>query len=993
VDSARRAASLADRNEALAHGYFRKAWAAGRAAEALQWLDERFKRLGRLSPEPAQTLVLAHDHLAGTSSAKAVLETALTLRPEDAALRLFAARQFAEWNETPRAGALLAEVRAPASPAAWARTAAHLARRRGDLAEALGHWRKVLETEPLAHDAIQQAADLARLTDGLDGEAAFYTAAVARFPRYIPLRQFQIGAARRRGPAAAEPLLRELLAEAPANAWAWRELADVLIGLGRLDEANAALDAAAPLDPRAPALAVIRGEAMARAGLRAEARTEYRKALAFDIDHTYAMQALLNACDGGVERREAVRFLRTELARQSSTGTGILQFAGLARAFLEPRELFAVLSEAHAARPDLWHAWSVLIGQTAAINAMVDALDLAHRATARFPLAARLWVDLANVHHARAEREEQITALRRALEIEPAWGWAARELSDALVQANRFAEAEAVLSEALRRNPDDAATQIGLAHLLELQGRNAAALDALAQAARRAPGNDAAWDRLVRLAPAGGRPELPLQLAEELVGRRPGEAESWFRLSATLVAPADQPRSLEALDRALALNPRYEAAHFRRAMLLADQAKWDLALQACHPPVYGERPPPALMGGEALIQARRGDRGEAIHLMNLALAADPAMEWGWRRIAEWLHAEKRFDETAEAAERLTRLSPGDPVSFGFLASVRLKKGDRPGALEAFTRAFELRSDYDYAGRNLILMRLEDGQPDAAQRIFERLAPHLDVGPRAALQIKLACARSAQEDVLQVLRQLCATPAETALDANAVLDALREATKCAAAEPVLRQALLGGPVHPEIGALWVHVAHIPNIGVRRPLRRLDPATLVAKRAWAEWLNLEAGRIAEDRPRSAFEAGFFINIWRREWFNAAFRKRRSVWCDDDGIWSSVARILVEFRRYRAADRWTADWRTRKDVHAATLYNRLIAILHLGNVQRVEAYLREMTEGRGRNNFSARFDLLLGIIQYGNGSEDEAAASLARAANPTRQDAFAQVLFNVT
>ena len=118
-------------------------------------------------------------------------------------------------------------------------------------------------------------------------------------------------------------------------------------------------------------------------------------------------------------------------AREEQRDFGVREVPTVNRV-MAPEELLASLRLAHQERPDLWHAWSALIQQLADMQRLDEALDLARKATGRFPLLPRLWLDLALVHQARLERAREIEALEQALEINPNWSYASRELALAL---------------------------------------------------------------------------------------------------------------------------------------------------------------------------------------------------------------------------------------------------------------------------------------------------------------------------------------------------------------------------------------------------------------------------------------------------------------------------------------------------------------------------------------------------------------------------------
>src|SRR5690349_19490940 len=101
------------------------------------------------------------------------------------------------------------------------------------------------------------------------------------------------------------------------------------------------------------------------------------------------------------------------------------------QAVLEAEELLALLRQALAERPDLWHAWSALIGQLAEMAHLEEAGELARKAVDRFPLLPRIWLDAAQVSHLRGDQAGELSALQEAWRINPAWGEAACRLATA----------------------------------------------------------------------------------------------------------------------------------------------------------------------------------------------------------------------------------------------------------------------------------------------------------------------------------------------------------------------------------------------------------------------------------------------------------------------------------------------------------------------------------------------------------------------------------
>ena len=185
------AAHLEDRHEGWALTYYGAARARGSTDEALAFLRQRFETHGRSSGDPAQTLFTALQEAGRTSDAFEVLGQALSLRPSDGGLALFAAESHAACGEFDRASELLSATRARTHRANWLRTAASVASSRGDRTAALGWWRELLVVEPAAVDGHQAVVSLLAAA-GRSGEAVAHPrSACERFPHHHSLQQLR----------------------------------------------------------------------------------------------------------------------------------------------------------------------------------------------------------------------------------------------------------------------------------------------------------------------------------------------------------------------------------------------------------------------------------------------------------------------------------------------------------------------------------------------------------------------------------------------------------------------------------------------------------------------------------------------------------------------------------------------------------------------------------------------------------------------------------
>jgi tetratricopeptide (TPR) repeat protein len=439
------ATCLNDKDQKFAQVYFSAARYFQQTEAALLFLSQRFQRFGKQSSQPAQTLYWAYSQVERMNEALAVLEAAFELRPHDGELLLFAAKAYLSNGNIDRAATLLGEAKDKTPDTIWLRTAAELALYRGELISALELWQQILQAEPLALDVNRSVARLLAETKGEAAALEFLQQACARFPHSYALHQLWSQWLLDHDPVLAESVLRHLIEINSVDAWTHRQLAWVLGQQRRFEEAFPEVEVAYRLYPHSPSYYCIYGYLCTQTGQLAQAKDAYREAIRLSVDTEGAISQLLSICDSVDERREALDFVYQELVRQVIFGEGLLAYWEQAQYVLGAEELLTKLQAALEARPDLWHAWSAVIRQLSQMNQLDEALQLAQQGTERFPLLPRIWFDLSWVYRRRGERQGEIQALKQALQINPSWGAAVRQLSEAYEQAGEFDQSRQLL--------------------------------------------------------------------------------------------------------------------------------------------------------------------------------------------------------------------------------------------------------------------------------------------------------------------------------------------------------------------------------------------------------------------------------------------------------------------------------------------------------------------------------------------------------------------
>ena len=734
----------------------------------------------------------------------------LPARAALAELLLFRAECHAGFGRFAEADADLAAARPVARPVAWHRAAARVARIKPDLPAAVLHTLEVLKHDTLSVEGHRAAVALLAETDGRTAARTHLAQACQRFPHYYPVLKLRAEFLSGDPDADADRAIQDILDDCPADAWAWRQRALVYADRKRHADALDAVARAGELEPDHPWYYGVAVQVHRRGDRADEAIATARAGLERNIDQDALAADLMQASRGTDEKREALDFLAAELRRQPHTGEGLVAFVSQAHQLFTDAddhvELLETLEDLLDRRPDLWQAWSVVVQQMAALNRLDEAHALARDATDRFPLLAKLWLDRGQVCHAMGNAEGRLDALREAVAVAPGWSPAARDLAEALDDADEPGDAVAVLRRNAARSPLDPMAHGFLAEWLWEVGESRAALDRAKLAVRHEPGYDWAWHAVQLWAERLDEPDEPAALVRDLTRDRPGDPRVWLRLARALHHPRHTDEVLAALDTAVRLDPRGVEAHDLRAERLAEVGRFDEALAAARPSQLAADLPFVLQGRLAWVEAKRGNYAAAIPPMHALVAVDPKYVWGWHQLADWYNETGRPEGYLEAASELARLQPGHPVSLTMRGEAKIQTGDRDGGKADLRDALKASATYSPAAAILFDAHLADEDYRDARQVLAILQEHL-AGPEVAVkQLQLACRTGDADGATRAFAEVCEGPGQSPFPIQAGLNEMRAAGWEDRAARILREAWQGGgPFHPWAPVFWIDSA--------------------------------------------------------------------------------------------------------------------------------------------------------------------------------------------
>lgn len=509
----------------------------------------------------------------------------------------------------------------------------------------------------------------------------------------------------------------------PDDAVASRMLADVHRARGDAVGETRALSEAVRRGADQPAVRLRRADAAIRAGWTEIAEQDARTILRADPDHPHAQ--LLLATIAGSDPLRAAEAIRQATALLTHEDVDVAVPAAGLVARLEDTRAEAVASEGALA------AWRRVI--------------VAHPGS----IAARL--QLASLLAGVARTEEAVAEIRAALELNPESVAARRIHFDALLvpafpDVTDREEAQRLVNELERLAPASAATAYVRGGLALLDDPSAAA-DELRSVVARAPGDARAWLALgYALDRSGGTEEAlnavvrAVQLEPRLVSTIDAALTLLARSADERMAAGDVDAALEQAEELVEAGDEERWTRGRRAKLLflaalrgrpelleRTRREADELLEESR----GTEKERLAVGFAGDVAGAQGDHERELKLRRELVALAPESPVALRALARALVSTDELAAARETTARLVELDPESGASWALHAQVLASSGEEEAALAALGDATQAHPEEPGLWTRLGAIRERVGDPLGASQAYRR-ALALDTNSTEAL---------------------------------------------------------------------------------------------------------------------------------------------------------------------------------------------------------------------------------------------------------------------
>lgn len=437
----------------------------------------------------------------------------------------------------------------------------------------------------------------------------------------------------------AESLLRPALAEHPNDARALGLMAVILDAEKRYEDAESFYDRALKLDPRSPALLNNIGNHYLEKGDFGRAKEAYLKVVTVDPAHPNANLHLAQMSVATKDGQAALEYLaRLPEGTRSELPVELLraQALGLAGRRAAAETLIQSIEKQAAGDPHIWFSAGMIL---AGFERYKEAEEAFSRALDASPSNFDILYNLGLAAARAGDLERALRIFETALNQRPEDVDCLYNLARIYSEGHQDDQAVALLVKAQQLAPRRPDIAMSLAQVSDKLGYYADAATAYNQYLRLRPGDDIARRERGFALARSAQIESGLVDLRWYAQKHPKDARGLYELGIAETA-RERSRALEHLNQAVALDPRFGAARYARAVLL-----------------YQAGQPAAALSD--LEEAQKLDSNDASVLDELG-QIDMALG--------------RTSDALQVLGRAAKLTPNDPRTLAYYSRALLKAG-------------------------------------------------------------------------------------------------------------------------------------------------------------------------------------------------------------------------------------------------------------------------------------------------------------------------------
>ena len=303
--------------------------------------------------------------------------------------------------------------------------------------------------------------------------------------------------------------------------------------------------------------------------------------------------------------------------------------------------------------------------------------------------------------------------------------------------ARQPADARAAFERARQARPEFVEAQLGLASVLEAEGKRPEAIASLQQIAQRYPKSAPAKERLGRLLLATG--ELPRadQVANELV-KLQGSGSAYMLLGDVRRAQKQLPQAEQAFRKAVELSPGQSQPLVSLARAVQSQGRNDEAIRLLDEALKRGNNSFELYAALGSSYRRAGRYQQAVDAHQKLVQTAPSSPMGYLLLGADHFATGQWDAAHDDYTNALKVAPQDPrarhwlaVTLSQRARAKVGQGQLDGAVRDLRRAFDLERAAVY-GRSLGAVLLTQKSADEAKGVMDQVMKLKDASWRDAL---------------------------------------------------------------------------------------------------------------------------------------------------------------------------------------------------------------------------------------------------------------------